>query len=147
MKGVFRKKGDGLYPAGAAEDRIMQRIPDGSLVSVEVVRPRSQARHRFFWSMVGWLVEQISHDEYNKETVADILKVTCGHYTYLLSPSGIPYRLPRSIAFHELSEDEFAELTDKITRGAAVMLERLGQKYWTAERVERCRKEFDATWG
>ena len=145
-KGVFRKKDGGLYPAGAAEERMLQRLSQGDIVSVEIIRPRSAARNRFFWSLVGWLVEQISEDEWNKDTVSDMLKIMCGHCTVLTTPSGMEYRLPKSIAFHEMSEDEFAELTAKVVRVAAVMLERIGQKNWTPERVEQCRAEFDATW-
>ena len=147
MKRHFKKHAGGLYPAGGPEEKYMTSIKEGDIVEVEVVRPRSQGRIRFWWSLVGFLVEQISSDEWTKDTTAEMLKILCGHFTLIVSPSGEQFRIPKSIAFHKISEDEFGELTAKALRVAATILQRFGQENWTAAEVERCRVEFENRWG
>ena len=116
-------------------------------MELEVVKPRSQGRIRFWWSLVGFLVEQIDRDDYTKKNTDAILKICCGHCTPLMTPSGKEYMMADSIAFNKLGEDEFAELTRKAVRVAAKMLTKFGQVQWTPEEVERCQQEFEARWG
>ena len=148
MKGTFKVHAQGLYGADPESVRIVSRLKQGDLVQLEVIRPRNQGRLRFWWSLIGWMVEQISMDEYSKESLSHVMKIRCGHFTTIRSPGGNEYQIPNSIAFHnmDLTEDEFAEITSKALRVASVILTSLGQVHWSPSEVERCRKEFEGRW-
>ena len=147
MKALFRKHANGLYPADPGAEGVVARTKMGEVVEVEVRKPRNQGHLRFWWSLVDFLAEQISDDEWTKDTTADMLKIGCGHYTLIVTPSGKPFHLPKSISFSNMSQDEFVQLTEKALRVSAKILERFGQQNWTTEEIERCRKEFEARWG
>ena len=148
MKIHLKKHASGFYPADEPAERAIARTKEGDIVEANVVRPRSQGRLRFWWSLVGFLVEQINDDAWTKKTTDAMLKIMCGHYSLVVSPSGKEYHIPESIAYSsDTTEDEFAEMTRKAIRVAATMLRRLGQEKWTEAEVERCRKEFENRWG
>ena len=146
MKGYLRKKLGALYPAGAAEETAIAKIPEGSLVAVELTRPRKQERLRFWWALCGWMEQQIGDERYSRKNISDLFKVLTGHCDILVSPSGKEFRFPKSISFSELSEEDFGELTGKLTHVAYKMLLKFGQENWTAEEVERCVREYENTW-
>ena len=125
---------------------MVRRIPDGTDVWIEVIRPRNNKRLRFWWALVGFVVFQIGEDAWNRESVGEMLKLLCGHFNLIETPCGEQHRVPKSISFAAMSEDEFAELTGKAVRQAARMLQGLGQARMTPEEVKRAMAEFDERW-
>ena len=148
MKIHLKKHASGFYPADEPAERAIARTKEGDIVEATLVRPRSQGRLRFWWSLVGFLVEQLGRDEWTKKTTGEMLKILCGHCTLIVSPSGKHYPIADSISFGSgTTEDEFAEMTRKAVRVAAKVLRDYGQQNWTPEEVERCRIEFENRWG
>ena len=142
MRGDFQVKSGGLFPAGEKEKRALARMPEGTLMCVEFVRPRSQGRHRFFWAMVGWLTEQMDGDMWDKEMVAEAIKVLTGHCSTAVTPDGMIVRNTHSISFAKMGEDEFADFVSR-AKDAAIKMVGVGL---TEKDVDTAIDEFCQKW-
>lgn len=90
---------------------ILRGIPLGASVQVEITRPRSIARHRFFWAMASAIAQAIPGN-LTAENIVEILKIETGHCTIVRGKRDT-YRLPKSIAFHKMEEPEFQAFMDR----------------------------------
>lgn len=105
----FMRKGDALLPADDKAVRAVRRLAEGEAVMLEMKRSRSSSWHRFFMkccSVIGENQDPIRTEHQIKEA----LKEAAGHVDTLTSPTGTKFTFPKSIAFAELSADEWDEL-------------------------------------
>jgi hypothetical protein len=85
----------------------MRRIPVGTTVRCEIVKPRSLAQLRMYWAMCN-LVASNHAELQTREQVDQALRLLTGHVD-LVKVGDQVLKLPRSIAFAKLSQDEWAE--------------------------------------
>ena len=120
---LFARKSRGaLVPAAAIDAEIFDRLAEGSEVEITVKQHRSNPRLRFYWMVLGAVVDATGR-WHSKEDLSDALKMACG-VTELRHPlKGAPYLVPDSVAFSRMKEADFAAYMD---RAFAALAERIG---------------------
>lgn len=109
MKLTMTRTLNGLAAMNPAE---LRHIKQGDVVECEVVKPRSGKRHRWFWAYVTTVHANLSETLAAKyprpENLVSALKVLTGWADTFWLPDGREVIQPRSIAFHNMDETEFA---------------------------------------
>ncbi len=85
----------------------IRRIPVGTTVRCEIVKPRSVQQLRMYWAMCS-LVAMNHAELQTREQVDQALRLLTGHVD-LVKVGDQTLQLPRRIAFAKLSQDEWAE--------------------------------------
>ncbi|MDQ1291258.1 MAG: hypothetical protein QG615_1064 [Nitrospirota bacterium] len=98
----------------------MRRIPVGTTVRCEIVKPRSVAQLRMYWAMCS-LVAMNHAELQTREQVDQALRLLTGHVD-LVKVGDKVLQLPRRIAFSTLSQDEW---TDYLSRAKDAVCEHL----------------------
>lgn len=109
MKLTMTRTFRGLEALDPAE---LRHIKPGDVVECEVVKPRSQARHRWFWAYITTVHANLSEDLTARwprpENLVRALKLATGWYDEQWKLNGDVIQTPKSIAFHSMDETEFA---------------------------------------
>lgn len=79
---------------------------DGTLVQVTVNRPRHANRLRLYWALCSRIADALGN--VTAENVSDILKIETGHCKIIKGKTDT-WRVPQSISFTQMSEDQFKE--------------------------------------
>ena len=105
MKGLFRRGEHGLVPL---DDELpgWKRIKPGDIIEVEYVRPRSQQFHKLFWALLKLVAD--NQEKYGMDEILDVVKIGVGHTRVIAMPGDFVFRVPKSISFASLDDDEFA---------------------------------------
>lgn len=103
------RKGDGLFPADAESAAEFAKLANGKPMKIEAVRPRNVERLRLYWVFCTRIGNAIGQE---REVVSDILKIATGHCVTVKTRSGWQ-RLPRSIAFGKMEENDFGAFFNK----------------------------------
>lgn len=97
----------GFEPDDDDARRSLGRIPVGTTVRCEIVKPRSVTQLRRYWAMCALVAE--NHAElHTREQVDQALRLLTGHVD-LVQVGEHTLRLPRRIAFAKLSQDEWEQ--------------------------------------
>ncbi len=93
----------------------MRKIKTGSLVQVEVKKPRSLQHHRLYWALISLVWSNMEHERYpSPEDLHGAIKIAAGIRTRIELPNGEVGFMPGSIAFHKMSQDEFTAFYDRV---------------------------------
>ena len=105
MKGLFRRGEHGLVPL---DDELpgWKRIKPGDIIEVEYVRPRSQQFHKLLWALLKLVAD--NQEQYRMDEILDVVKIGVGHTRVIAMPGDFVFRVPKSISFASMDEDEFA---------------------------------------
>lgn len=103
------RKGDSLVPADAESAAEFAKLANNKPMKIEAVRPRNVERLRLYWVFCTRIGNAIGQE---REVVSDILKIATGHCVTVKTKSGWQ-RLPRSIAFGKMEENDFGKFFDK----------------------------------
>ena len=105
MKGLFRRSEHGLVPL---DDELpgWKRIKPGDIVDIEYVRPRSQQFHKLFFALLKLVAD--NQEQYGMDEILDVVKIGVGHTRVIAMPGDFVFRVPKSISFASLDDDEFA---------------------------------------
>lgn len=106
MKYFFRKGLDGtLRPHGDDSVEMLKKIKLNELVRVEVSRPRNVQQHNFYWALCRLVA--MNHETLTNERMVDqAIKIRAGHVDLVRIGDDI-VKIPRSIAFDSMPQDEF----------------------------------------
>lgn len=139
-----------LVPANAIDARLLRerKFVTGREVRAEMKQPRNVGFHRLAHAIGHLLVDNV--DGFEAMTAHEALKrvqresgVCCEEMEIDLGTLGrVPVKVPRSLAFDELSEDEFRVFFDGITQWigdhyAGVMLDDVRGEFWTMVQGDR----------
>jgi hypothetical protein len=114
-KFLMRKHLGSLRPDDAYGEEAMRKIKNGSLVQVEVRRPRNVQFLRLYWALVTIVWEQLDERRYpTAEDLHAAIKIAAGLRTRIVLPDGTVGFIPGSIAFHRMSEDDFSAFFDRV---------------------------------
>ena len=103
----LRRTLQGFAPDDDDAARSVKRIPLGTTVRCEIVKPRSVQQLRMYWAMCS-LVAMNHAELQTREQVDQALRLLTGHVD-LVKVGDQVLQLPRRIAFSKLSQDEWAE--------------------------------------
>lgn len=114
----------GLVPTDDISKKVLSRLDDGECVQVELTRPRSVQWNRMFFGICRDIGEN-QDPQRTERSICDELKVRAGHFE-LIFIDGHEVRMPKSIAFNNLTHDEWAELWPSLE---LAIREHFGEEY------------------
>ena len=114
----------GLVATDDESRMALARLGAGECVQVEIVRPRSLQWHRMYFGICRTIGEN-QDPQRDESSIDNELRVLAGHYDTLWV-EGHEVRVPKRIAFHKLTADEWAALWPSIE---LAICERYGPEY------------------
>lgn len=102
----FIKRDKALRPTDWTADEFLAGIPDGKEVMVIVRRSRSPEHHRRFFALLRRVTENSDHWQ-DEDELLDAIKIAVGHTRLIHRFDGTVDRIPRSINFASMPQDEF----------------------------------------
>jgi len=107
-----------LMPAHQQDEDEIKKLPKGQPLRVKVTRMRNIQFFRKWWALVDyafneWTPPADTIGEKNRERFRKDLIIRCGFYQQHVRIDGSIRTEARSIAFKNMTEDEFEELYDK----------------------------------
>jgi Protein of unknown function (DUF1367) len=103
---VFYRRSNTLVPADIHAEEMFNTIKDGKEVLLRVFKPRNVQHHRKLFAILNCVVE--NSEKYNDiEELLVIVKLAVGYATVVQGMDGEMYRVPRSISFSSMPQDEF----------------------------------------
>lgn len=115
MTAILMRKGlaGKLEPIDETGRDSLARIAHDTILSVEVKRPRNIQHFRKFWALVSLIYANQTRYR-SPEELVDAIKVLAGHCFPVRLRNGTEVRIPKSIAFHAMSQDEFEKFYDRV---------------------------------
>lgn len=117
-----RCDGAALIPQSKAALIVMEGLPRGAALKVEVTQPRNSKRHRLFWAFATYVAKALndgpapSLKAWTAEDVVDMLKLATGHVELCALPPKEAKRFgtplvarPKSISFANMDGDAFSK--------------------------------------
>lgn len=121
---VSRAGKSGLVPDDDQGHALLRKMGDGECAQIEIVRPRSVQWNKMYFGICRTIGE--NQDPQRSESSIDAeLRIRAGHFDVLFI-DGHECRVPRRIAFAQLSADEWAELWPSLE---LAICEHFGQEY------------------
>lgn len=111
MLAVFRKTLDGLRPVDETGQGILRKFKLGAEVAVDLKQPRNLKHHRKMFALLEKVVENQERFTNARQLLAAI-QIATG-YTERVRVRGVVHEVPTSIAFHNMSQEEFEQLYDR----------------------------------
>jgi hypothetical protein len=110
---LLKRAGRFLVPADALTEKFLESLPQGkTLRARDITQPRSRPRLRLYWALLHLVSENLT--DVPSEALHSWLKVRLGLVVAIPLRSGKIDYVPGSIAFSELSEEEFAPYLDRV---------------------------------
>lgn len=111
MAKLFLKRvGFYLVPDGDESVSALAGLPFGKSFMAEVKQPRNVQHHRLFFAICKRIGDGIGRDA---EQIVTIFKLATGHYETIRSKNHGELRIPKSIAFGNMSQDDFRIFFDR----------------------------------
>lgn len=117
----------GFEPSDDDSREAMKAIKLGASVKCEVRIARDNSRMRYFWGLVGVIVDNTDDEIFggSKDACADSIKLAIGHVDQVQVYNGKEWhitRMPRSISFSKLTEPEFQDFIKRAEAYACSVL-------------------------
>ncbi len=106
MKLLFRKHLGSLRPVDTQGEAALQKVGEGSLVSVEMKRPRNVKHLRLFMALLHMVYE--NQDRYDSfESFRTAFTIAMGWFDSVFLPDGTVGLTPKSISFAAMDQTAF----------------------------------------
>jgi len=102
---LCRRIGGALWPADGRAGEMLSRIPQRSAVAVRIMRSRSHAQLAMYWGVLEQVVAATGRWR-TAEELHIALKVATGHVDIVQLIDGRMVKVPGSIAFDHMNQDE-----------------------------------------
>lgn len=102
-----------LGPADETAEKVIKRWGKGEAVLCEVKRARNPEAHRKAFALLRLVLDN-QNTYSNIDDLLTEIKLRAGHYDEYVTSRGELVYTPRSIAFADMCEDEFAEFYSKM---------------------------------
>lgn len=113
------RRGPALFAVDDYTRERLMRLKEGEALRYHPPkRARNPRQHALYWALIGLLFENQSHYK-TKEQVSNVIKVGVGHCTTVQRRDGSIIHIPDSIAFSEMSQEEFEVFLDAVLDFAA----------------------------
>lgn len=114
MKVTMRRTWKGFEPL---DPGALRHVKQGDIVTVDVAKVRSQKRNAWFWACItivhANLPEALAQKYPTTESLVAAMKVLTGWCDTFWLPDGREVVRPRSIAFHNMDDLQFAAFSDR----------------------------------
>lgn len=124
MRIWLHKSGRGLLPADDASTAALEKMVAGECAEFRILRPRSVQWHRMYFGICRVIGENQDPPR-DEDSIDSELRVRAGHYDVLMV-DGHEVRVPKRIAFHSLTGDEWSALWPSLD---LAIRERFGEEY------------------
>ena len=129
---VTGKTRAGLIPADEHAQSALEKLGEGECVEYEMRRVRSVPWHRRYFGICR-AIGQNQDPPRDEDSIDHELRILAGHYEAMKlrdRKSGELYDvlIPKRIAFHKLTADEWAALYPSLEQAG---IERFGAEFWT----------------
>lgn len=124
VKAIIAKHGRGFLAADERGEALHKRMEAGECVIVKVIRPRSLPWHKMYFGVCSDIGENQDPPR-SEDSIDGEVRVLAGHFDAIPYP-GFEIRVPRRIAFDQLTADEWAELWPSLEQA---IRERFGDEY------------------
>jgi hypothetical protein len=124
LEKVMGRQMAGLIPTDEESKTILNRLKDRECVEVTITRPRSVPMHRMYFG----ICTEIGKNQDPQRTKGSIdyeLRIRAGHFDVIWIDDE-PCKVPKRIAFDELTHDEWMELWPSLE---LAIRERFGDGY------------------
>lgn len=108
---LLRRSVSGFSPEGPDAEAYLKTIPLGTIMKVDVRKPRSGAHHRRYWALCN-LVAQNHESLETARQVDQAIKMLSGHVDLVRLKDEV-FRIPASISFAAMDQDEFAKFYNR----------------------------------
>jgi len=117
----------GFEPSDDESREAIKALKLGASVKCEVRIARDNSRMRYFWGLVGVIVDNTDNEIFggSKEACADSIKLAVGHVDMVQVYDGEKWhitRTPRSISFSRMEEPEFQDFIKRAEAYACSVL-------------------------
>ena len=110
---TLTKRGAALHAHDDDGADALRRLSDGQDVLVEIKARRNIRRHRLAWKLASLVFENTDLFP-SRECTMDAIKIGTGHVETWIDPyDGVIHPRPKSIAFHNMEEIDFAEFVSR----------------------------------
>jgi hypothetical protein len=101
----------GFVAEGPDAEAYLKTIPIGTVMKVEVRKPRSGLHHRKYWALCGLVAQNHATLETARQ-VDQAIKMLSGHVDLVRVQDEV-FRIPASISFAAMDQDQFAEFYNR----------------------------------
>lgn len=112
---LLRRVGGMFHPADSHAAEILRKIPQRGTVAVRVLRKRNPEQLALYWRVLDKVVESTGKWR-TPEELHLALKVATGRVDIVRLLDGRLIKVPDSVAFDQMSQDEFQAYMDAATR-------------------------------
>jgi hypothetical protein len=119
LKIELYRRGQGFLPASEDAERVRNRMTQGEICWVKVLRVRDPVSHRRYWALVTLCALNCERIELpygavmeikNKNDVHTAIKLCTGHCETIFDALGKPvFQIPKSTSYEEMTADEWSE--------------------------------------
>lgn len=110
---VALKKLGSIRPVDQVGIDILAKLREGEQVMVEVKRARNGKQHRLYWALMNLIYSQQSRYA-TLEQLSNAIKCAVGYCDEIETKGGKVLVIPKSIAFHAMSQESFTEFFDRV---------------------------------
>lgn len=114
----------GLIPTDEDSRALVNRLSDGECVEVQVMRARSVQWNRMYWGLCRQIGEN-QDPQRDEDSIDAEIRILAGHYE-VMHMGGLEIRVPKRIAFHKMTADEWADFW---RRAEIAIAQRFGEEY------------------
>jgi hypothetical protein len=107
------KKLGSLRPVDQMGIDAIAKLKEGEQVTVECKRARNGKQHRLYWALMNLIYGQQSRYA-TLEQMSNAIKCAVGYCDEIETKGGKVLVIPKSIAFHAMPQDQFAEFFDRV---------------------------------
>lgn len=126
MKIELAKLGRGFVPASEDAEAVHRRMVPGEIAWAKILRVRDPVAHRRYWALMELCAQNCERIRFpqgctmlihSKDDVHTAVKLLTGLCDTIFDADGKPaFLIPRSIAYEEMTADEWAEWWPKVTQ-------------------------------
>lgn len=137
MKIHLRKANGCVVPDSPEDAEHLSKFKFGEVIRAEVSRPRNYQFHKKYMALITFAYQNCDNaDQFSLDAFRKSVQMEAGHFEPVRA-GGYLFKIPKSISFAEMSEEDFDKLYSKVID---VLIKRFMRGYTKAE-MERCVEE------
>lgn len=124
MKIEVYRRGQGFLPASEDAERVRNRMAQGEITWMKVLRIRDLVSHRRYWKLMSLCAENCESIElpyggvmriHNKNDVHTAIKLCTGLVDTIFDAFGKPaFQIPKSTSYEDMTADEWDEYWPRV---------------------------------
>src|SRR5687768_17012296 len=96
-------------PDSRRDVELLSKFKQGEVIRAHVTRPRNYAFFKKYWALITFAFDCQEDPEYSIDSFRKSVQMEAGYFEPVRA-GGHLFKIPKSISFGEMSEEEFGEL-------------------------------------